>query len=251
MKKISNLLIVAMLHPLLAMGTESTFSINNEGWIIIDHASATNPLPSSGVGLSDTEPAVTNGRLEVQDIGNNWNWIIAPVKFHQDWSVFANLEIDLTTDDSITLFNLRFFISDGSNRAYYEFPITNTPAGSVLNLSAPLSASEWQVTGNWAQLIANVNAFYVRIDLNNNVASEADFVDRIALVDGTEPPDRTFPVRFPSEIGSAYQVESSFDLHEWKDVASPVQGSGSEITIEVPLSDAPKRFFRVKKLVTP
>lgn len=63
----------------------------------------------------------------------------------------------------------------------------------MLNLSAPLQASAWNVTGNWQELITNVTAFYVRIDLNNNVAAEADYVDRIALVDGTAPQPPPFP----------------------------------------------------------
>ncbi len=251
MKNISKLLAVAMLLPLPALCTESRFATNNEGWIIIDHDSSANPLPSSGVNLSNTNPVAAAGSLIVEDIGNGWNWTVAPAKFHVDWSAFTGLEIDLTTDDSLTIHNLLLFISDGTNRATYVFPIINTPASSVLNLSAPLLQAQWQVTGNWTQLIANVNAFYVRIDLNNNVVSEVNLVDRVQLVDGTELPDRTFPVKFPTQTGRDYQVESSVDLDVWKNVGMPVQGDGSEVTIQVPLSDAPKRFFRARRLGAP
>ena len=234
------LLVVALFFPLSSYATESTFSANNEGWIIIDHVSSTNPLPSSGIQLIKNDPQVSGGRLVVQDIANNWNWIVAPAKFRQSWASFTDLKIDLITDDSSSLFNIRFFIADGVSSAWYEFPLSGTPGNSVLNLSAPLQKSQWNVTGNREQLIANVNAFYIRIDLNNNVASEADFVDRVALVNGTEPPVPTFPVSFPTVQDSDYQIESSVNLEDWKNVGIPVPGNGSQITIEIPLTDAPR-----------
>lgn len=244
----TSLLALLLIFPLSAFGVESTFSTDNEGWIIIDHGSSTDPTPASGINFTDPNPGVTSGRLIVQDIGNDWNWIVSPAKFHGDWSTYNGLDIDLITDDATTLFNLRIFIADGVNSATYEFPLAGTPGGSVLDLSAPLSESEWTVSGNWAQLLANVTAFYVRIDLNNNVAAEADYVDRIALVDGSEPPGTTLPVVFDTENGFEYQLESSVDLQIWKNLGAPMLGDGTEMTVQAPLSDAPRRFFRVRKL---
>jgi hypothetical protein len=251
MKTLPTLLAIAVHFSFPALATESTFALNNEGWKVIDHTSSTNPLPTSGVVLSDLAPSAVDGALVVRDLGNNWNWIVAPAKFHGDWSDFSRLEIDFVTDDAVTLYNLRLFISDGSNSASYEFPIANTPADTVLNLSVPLSASEWQVIGTWEQLVANVNAFYVRMDLNNNVAGEVDFVDRIALLNGPEPPDRFFPVKFGTEIGRSYQIESSSDLRVWRNVGDPMAGDGSEKTVQVMLSDSPQRFFRARRLGSP
>ncbi|YCM45835.1 hypothetical protein V2O64_07380 [Verrucomicrobiaceae bacterium 227] len=251
MKIHPKLLITALFVPLSCLAIESTFTEDNEGWVIIDHVSNLNPLPADGLNLTDEEPGVADGRLVVQDIENDWNWIVAPAKFHQSWADFSHLEMDLITDDSTTLFSLRFFIADGTNSAFFEFPLSGTPGGSVLNLSAPLVNSEWQISGDWEELIANVKAFYIRVDLNNNVASEADLVDRIALVDGTEPAGSTFPVDFSTELGSDYQIESSVDLVIWKNVGPPVPGDGSEISVEVLLTDSPRRFFRARKLVAP
>ncbi len=243
-----HLLVVALFIPLPSYATESTFSADNDGWTIIDHLSSTNPLPASEIQLIKNDPQVSGGRLVVQDIGNNWNWIVAPAKFRQSWASFTDLKIDLITDDSSTLFNLRFFIADGVSSAWYEFPLSGTAGKSVLNLSAPLQKSQWNVTGNWEQLIANVSAFHIRIDLNNNVASEADFVDRVALINGTEPPGPTFPVSFPTVQGSGYQMESSVNLKDWKNVGNPVPGTGSQTTVAIPLTDAPRLFFRARKL---
>lgn len=251
MKTIPAILTTAVLLSSHALAIESTFALNNEGWKVIDHVSESNPVPTSGVIASDMAPAAADGALVVRDIGNNWNWLVAPSKFHGDWRGFTRLVLDFITDDSVTLYNLRLFISDGNNSAAYEFPITNTPADTVLNLSAPLSASEWQVTGTWDQLVANVNAFYVRMDLNNNVAGEVEFVDRIALVNASEPVGRLFPVTFRTQVGRQYQVESSSELKVWRNVGAPVTGDGSEITVQVPLSDAPQRFFRARRLGSP
>lgn len=246
-----SLFAAALVAPLSALATESNFSVDNEGWIIIDHTSSTDPLPAAQIRATAENPLVSGGRLQIQDIGNSWNWIVAPGKFHQSWAGFTDLKIDLITDDAPTVFNLRFFIADGVNSAWYEFPLAGTPGSSVLNLSAPLQESAWNVTGQWEHLIANVNAFYVRLDLNNNVISEMTTVDSVVLVDGSEPPAPTFPVEFPSETGSEYQVESSSDLEDWKNVGEPVPGNGSKITINVPLTDAPRLFFRVRKLGSP
>jgi hypothetical protein len=244
-------LLLAAILPLSSPATESTFTVDNDGWIIIDHDSSTNPASEAGVNFTDNDPSVSDGRLVVQDLENAWNWIVAPPKFHGSWSSFTDLEMDLITVNAITEFNLRFFISDGSSSAWFEFPLTGTPGGTVLNLSAPLEEAEWNVTGSWEQMIGNVTAFFIRIDLSNLVGAEAEFVDRVALSDGTEPPAPTFPVTFDTALESEYQLESSVDLEVWKKLGQPLPGDGSEITIEVPLTDAPHRFFRARELENP
>lgn len=107
---------------LACVALESNFAASNEGWTTIDHTSSTNPQPALEIRSSDPNPAVSGGRLVVQDIGNNWNWIVAPAKFRQSWTAFTDLKIDLVTDVSPTVFNLRFFIAGGVNSAWYEFP---------------------------------------------------------------------------------------------------------------------------------
>ena len=45
---------------------------------------------------------------------------------------------------------------------------------------------------------------------------------------------------FPTVQDSDYQIESSVNLEDWKNVGIPVPGNGSQITIEIPLTDAPR-----------
>jgi hypothetical protein len=98
MKTIPAILTTAGLLSSQALATESTFALNNEGWKVIDHVSESNPQPTAGVVLSDTAPVAADGALVARDIGNNWNWLVAPAKFHGDWRGFTRLVLDFITD---------------------------------------------------------------------------------------------------------------------------------------------------------
>jgi hypothetical protein len=230
-----------------AQTIQSDFSASNEGWSILGHSSNANPSNPAGISSSDLNPVVVDGMLKVQDIDSEWNWLKAPAPFLGNWSGYEEVRIDLVTDDYPTVHNLRLFITDGTNSAYHDFPLGGTPASAILSLAAPVRQAQWTVTGNWATLIANVTGFFIRIDLNNNVESEADFVDRIRLQGSAlqlliEP---AFHLEFFGKSGLNYQIEGSADMVHWKNIGEVIAGTNALVIRSIRKSDQSSRFFRV------
>ncbi|MFO1460277.1 MAG: hypothetical protein U1G08_12795 [Verrucomicrobiota bacterium] len=52
-------------------------------------------------------------------------------------------------------------------------------------------------------------------------------------------------VVWPGSEGARYQVQTSLDLGSWKDLGSPLNGTGQNLGVELPISDAPAIFVRV------
>ena len=233
----------------------SDFSSTNEGWTVVSHVRSAGPLPASGITASNQTPAVANGFLRVQDLNDDWNWIVAPARFLGDWRQYATAGLGLVTDDAPTVYALVLFLSgshDGgatTNSASFTFPLGNIPASSRLDPVAPLAQAQWTVhTGTWTNLLTNVQQFWIRMDLNSNVAGELDLVDYVKLVDGSDTTLKIFravELEFFAPANVNHQIQVSTDLTVWKNYGLPFVGNGQQQVRSVRIGDQEGQHFRV------
>jgi hypothetical protein len=229
------------------------FSSGPEGWISVSHTNQNPPLPAGGITATDPSPQVANGFLRVQDINNDWQWIKAPAAFLGDWQKFASIKLGLVTDEAATIYPIVLFVSGTSagttHSATFQFPLAGTPGSSRLDLTAPLQASQWTLrSGSWSSLIADVQEFWIRLDLNSGVPQELDLVDYVRLVDGSVDSlkiHRAVEVEFFAPLGASLQLETSTDLQLWKAFGPVFTGDGTQQSRFIRIGDQKEVFFRL------
>jgi hypothetical protein len=232
------------------------FSGGNEGWISVSHVNQNPPLPASGITATDPAPQASNGFLRVQDLNNDWQWILAPIAFLGDWRNFAEIKFGLVTDDAPTLYPIMLFISGtaggATNSASFQFPIAGTPGSSRFDLSAGLVASQWTLrSGSWANLLANVQEFWIRLDLNSGVPQELDLLDYVRLVDATSEALTIYhavEIEFFAPSGIRLQLQTSTDQQVWKDYGPIFTGNGTQQSRFARVGDQGAVFFRILRI---
>jgi hypothetical protein len=246
-------LVALPLHNAVAADLAAEFSTGPEGWISVSHTNQNPPLPAGGITATDPSPQVANGFLRVQDLNNDWQWIKAPAAFLGDWQKFASIKLGLVTDEAATIYPIVLFISGTSagttHSATFQFPLAGTPGSSRLDLTAPLQASQWTLrSGSWSSLIADVQEFWIRLDLNSGVPQELDLVDYVRLVDGSVDSlkiHRAVEVEFFAPLGASLQLETSTDLHLWKAFGPVFTGDGTQQSRFIRIGDQKEVFFRL------
>jgi hypothetical protein len=246
-------LLALPVHEAAAADLTADFSSGAEGWISVSHTNQNPPLPAGGITATDPNPQVSNGFLRVQDLNNDWQWIKAPASFLGDWQKFATIRLGMVTDEAATIYPVVLFISGTTagttHSARFQFPLAGTPGSSRLDLSAPLQASQWTLqSGSWDSLIANVQEFWIRLDLNSGVPQEMDLVDYIRLVDATVESlkiHRAIEVEFFAPLGASLQLETSTDLQLWKAFGPAFIGDGTQQSRFVRIGDQKDVFFRL------
>ncbi|MBL9166716.1 MAG: hypothetical protein JNN07_03175 [Verrucomicrobiales bacterium] len=232
----------------------SEFTSTNDGWTSVSHSRANPPWPESGVTARDLSPSVANGFLRIQDLNNDWQCIAAPGSFLGDWQRFGGVRLGLVTDDSPTVYEVVLFLSgsvDGitTNSASYTFPITGTPSSSRFDLVAALRSEQWTIiSGSWGNLLKNVQQFWIRMDLNGNVAGELDLLDYVRLADSGDLSLKIHPaveLEFFAVAGVINQLQVSSDLQTWKNFGLPFVGDGTQQSRWVRLGDQEEQFFRI------
>ena len=149
---------LCLVAPHASAEIASTFDDGLDGWTSNDGAVA---LANAG------------GYLSATDQSNGWHWLAAPRKFHGDWSIYGAVSLDVLGDvRNPSVYGVGLEISYGSNIATYEFPVDAVVSGQWPVLKTPLDAANWNVDGDWDQLIRSVSGFRIRIDLNNNSSGE-------------------------------------------------------------------------------
>jgi hypothetical protein len=159
----------------------------------------------------------------------------------------------MVTDEAATIYPVVLFISGTTagttHSATFQFPLAGTPGSSRLDLSAPLQASQWALqSGSWNSLIANVQEFWIRLDLNSGVPQELDLVDYIRLVDATVESVKTYnalEIEFFAPLGASLQLETSTDLQLWKASGPVFTGDGTQQSRFFRIRDQKEVFFRL------
>lgn len=175
----------------ITVPVSSTFDADLDGWTPL--------VPSeTSFGSPDGNPG---GYVRIDDATGTSGQILAPAKFLGDWSALDAVG-KITFDHK--LFSTGFIGSDGI--VDYEINISGTgnsarwtqaaPSGATdwVTLMAPILESEWLVTGSWADLLASVSEFRVRIELvDNDNSTDRDIagVDNVFLTGVTVPEPTT------------------------------------------------------------
>ena len=233
------------------------FTSTNEGWVTVSHSRRNPPWPESGITTRDLAPSVANGFLRVQDLNDDWQCVAAPTNFLGDWQRFAGIRLGLVTDDSPTIYEVVLFLSGSvdsitTNAASFTFPITGTPSSSRFDLAASLTGSQWtMISGSWSNLVKNVQQFWIRMDLNSNVAGEIDLLDYVRLADSGDLSLRIYravELEFFAVAGVTNQLQVSSDLQTWKNYGLPFLGDGTQQSRSVRLGDQEEQFFRIVRI---
>lgn len=238
----------------VAADLTAEFSGSNEGWTTASHARENPPWPLAGITATDPAPAVADGFLRVQDLNNDWQCVVAPSGFLGNWERFASIRLGLVTDDSPTRYEVVLYLSgsaDGvtTNAASFTFPIAGTPSSSRFDLVAPVSGADWTLlSGSWTNLLKNVQQFWIRMDLNSNVAGEVDLLDYVRLADSGDTSLQIHPaveLEFFAVAGVTNQVQVSTDLQKWKNYGLPFPGDGTKQSRWVRVGDQQAQYFRI------
>jgi hypothetical protein len=230
------------------------FTDTNEGWITVSHTRRNPPWPEPGITATNLSPAVANGFLRVQDVNDDWQCVAAPTNFLGDWQRYAGVRLGMVTDDSPTIYEVVLFLSGSvdsitTNAASFTFPIAGTPRSSRFDLVATLTGSDWTIiSGSWSNLVKNVQQFWIRMDLNSNVAGELDLIDYVKLADSGDLSlkiYRAVELEFFAAAGVTNQLQVSGDLQTWKNYGLPFLGDGTQQSRWVRLGDQEEVFFRM------
>jgi hypothetical protein len=112
-----------------------------------------------------------------------------------------------------------------------------------------LQAANWTIrSGSWEGLVANVDEFWIRLDLNSGVPQEMDLVDYVRLVDAeveTLTIHRAVEIEFFAPLGASLQLEISNDLEVWKAFGPVFTGDGTQQSRFVRVGDQQAVFFRL------
>ncbi len=241
-------------NPALGADQAVEFTTTAEGWTTVSHVRENPPWPAAGITANNPSPAVADGFLRVQDLNNDWQCVAAPAGFLGDWQHFASVKLGLVTDDSPTVYPVVLYVAgsvDGlaTNAATFTFPVVGTPSSSRLDLAAPLQESQWTIlSGAWTNLLKNVQQFWIRMDLNSNVAGEVDLLDYVRLADTGDASLRIYPaveLEFFAFAGVTNQLQVSTDLQTWKHYGLPFLGDGTQQSRWARVGDQRAQYFRL------
>lgn len=142
-----------------------------------------------------------NGYVQKRDFENNTvddGFIYAPSSILGDWSSYDNV-------GTISYDHRLQFVGDLGNFVPYELRLIgpsdsaiwrgSTPSGVTdwLTVDAALIENEWNVTGDWNQLLGNITEFRVKTEVVSNVnVGERVGVDNIRLT--AVPESSSFPI---------------------------------------------------------
>jgi hypothetical protein len=139
-----------------------------------------------------------------------------------------------------------------TNAASFTFPITGTPSSSRFDLVALLSGADWTIiSGSWTNLLKNVQQFWIRMDLNSNVAGELDLLDYVRLADSADLSLRIYQaveLEFFAVAGVTNQLQVSTNSQTWKNYGLPFLGDGTQQSRWVRLGDQEEQFFRIVRI---
>lgn len=228
-----------------AADVASDFSTGNEGWVVVDHVfDGTVGFPNDlGIDASNLNPMVISGELQVDDLGGEWAWAIAPAKFSGDWTYKASVQADFTAAAEPVAYPVMFWISDGrspngTNAAYHLFPQAMTVSGQTTNYFVSLQPADWTVTGGkWTNLVKNVQEFWIRTDVTPGCTGtdcsypETDFLDNVILKTAS-----LGPLRITNSIGMvlldwtggadiSLQKSTNLTLSAWQTISETIGAS--------------------------
>ena len=164
--------------------TESDFASGIDGW-------TGNATWSSTGGNS-------GGYAQFVSAGSAPSDIIAPAKFHGDWSALNGIG-RISFDHALfalgadvgTIFPYSIEIGGPGGIARWNGPTPTQPT-SWLSFLAPLDETFWSVSsGTWDGLLSNVQSFRIRIELVANPSGSADQagIDNVRVGDAGEIPE--------------------------------------------------------------
>jgi hypothetical protein len=114
--------------------------------------------------------------------------LFAPATFLGDWTPYAGGTLSL--DFKVFATGAPFFpnfieFSGPAGTAVRNLPLQTTP-GDWFNFSVPLHASDWSVSGNFNNILANVTQFRITMAISSN-AVEVTGIDNVRLAAIPEP----------------------------------------------------------------
>lgn len=157
----------------------STFETDVEGWVSVELDAPVWQAP---------------GYILITDNGADWQYAVAPPKFHGDWSGAASLRFKLLADPALVEFPIRVIVEGAEHSLYVEYELDEIVPGAWVELNAPLAAGPWrhvvseQVEGPVAtqpeidEALADVSDLRIRLDVNNKFeGDEANGLDDVVV----------------------------------------------------------------------
>ncbi len=143
----------------------TSFNTGFEGWVPT--------IPSE----SSWQPSGGNptGHVRIDDVGAGSGQILAPASFLGDLSSLDGIG-SISFDHKLFqtgfigsngILDYEINLSGGGNSATW-FSAAPSGATDWVSLTAPLSESSWNVTGDWASLLSQVSELKIRIELVDN-----------------------------------------------------------------------------------
>ena len=164
--------------PTIAEARVSRFDDDNEGWWLWDAPISNGVLPAPGTTGINESPAAESGALLVGDLGYDWLYAIAPGSWAGDWSGYHMLNARVTpgTAEGVTI-PAGYYLADGFGSSAENAAILVMDelmaAGVTSRMTVSLDETRWEILrGNWQDLLASVQVFGVRLDLNGLVTPE-------------------------------------------------------------------------------
>ncbi len=241
--------------PAIQSALVSRFETDNEGWWLWDAPTSSGVLPYPGTSGINTEPLVDSGDLLVGDLGYDWLYAMAPDSWHGDWRSYhmVNARVTPGTAEPVSIAS-GYYMADGygtdaQNAAILVMDEFMT-AGVSSHMTVNLQDSQWSMLrGNWQDLLASVQVFGVRLDLNSLVTpEETHLLHEIVVgplpelhIEYNDPQVRVFWQGFP---GLNYTLCSTIDIHNWN-IEAVLPGAASMEHVRTPAMDE-RRFWCVE-----
>lgn len=145
----------------------STFDTDADGWLPADDACMI---------------TYAGGHIAVQDLTSGWTWIVADESYAGDWTNCGPVSFAvLSSTDSSLSYPAQLEMAGPAGSALYTFDVGAPVPGVWTTLFAPLTESDWELSGVWDDIIADVTVFQIRLDLTGGVEEELTLVDDIAF----------------------------------------------------------------------
>lgn len=84
------------------------------------------------------------GHIIVVDAGADWQYAVAPAKFHGDWREAQAVRFAVLADPGPLVYPVRVMITGVDFMLYREFALNELASGQWVAFAAPLVAGEWQ-----------------------------------------------------------------------------------------------------------
>lgn len=157
----------------------STFDVDLEGWTSEQLDAPTWAQP---------------GHLLIVDADDDWNYAVAPAKFHGDWTGARSLALRVLADAGAVAYPVRVVVRGPQHTLYWEFDTSELTSGAWSTLEAPLVVGGWRhLAGEGTQgqaatqpelsaTLADVRDLRVRLDLTSkSAADELNGLDDVSV----------------------------------------------------------------------